>query len=242
MKPHLMFTGLILAGVLAQPAAVMAGSVGLARFQDERPSQEEPASTDPAAETDDPAPPQEAEDPGRTTAGASVSSTGTGVGVTSRRDRFFFGGGIGLGFGDIKYVEIWPLFGYNFNPKVRGGMSLIYRYRKDERFPDSTSTTDYGGSLFVDYFPVPRFFLRGEVRASGVGDARIVDPDPGRFQEGDFREERFEETAVPIAEPKHDRAGHRAGYDGAERSLKDVLPRQSGIRGKEFEEAFQLVE
>jgi hypothetical protein len=162
MKPHLMFTGLILAGVLAQPVAVMAGSVGLARFQDERPSQEEPDSTDPAAETDDPAPPQEAEDPGRTTAGASVSSTGTGVGVTSRRDKFFFGGGIGLGFGDIKFVEIWPLFGYNFNPKVRGGMSLIYRYRKDDRIPDSTSTTDYGGSLFVDYFPVPRFFLRGE--------------------------------------------------------------------------------
>jgi hypothetical protein len=162
MKSHLMFTGLILAGVLAQPVAVMAGSVGLARFQDDQSPQEEPDSDESAPETEDPAQPQETAEPGRTTAGASVSSSGPGVGVTTRRDRFFFGGGIGLGFGDIKFVEIWPLFGYNFNPKVRGGMTLIYRYRKDERIPDSTSTTDYGGSLFVDYFPVQRIFLRAE--------------------------------------------------------------------------------
>ena len=118
--------------------------------------------TQPTLAQEEPTPPDETGEKGRTTAGASASSSGTGVGVTTRRDKFFYGGGVGLGFGDIRYVEIWPLFGYNFNPKVRGGMTLIYRYRKDDRVDESVSTTDYGGSLFVDYFPMPRFFLRGE--------------------------------------------------------------------------------
>ncbi len=134
MKSTLIVAGLVLAGSLAQPV--------------------------PAGESSPS--PTETGEPGRTEASASVSSSESGVGVTSRRDKFFFGGGIGLGFGDIKYVEVWPLFGYNFHPKVRGGLTLTYRYRKDERFPQEPSTSDYGGSLFADYFPVPRFFLRGE--------------------------------------------------------------------------------
>ena len=84
------------------------------------------------------------------------------MGVSSRRENFFFGGGVGLGFGSVDFIEIWPLFGYNFTPKVRGGLTLTYRYRKDSRYQESVSTNDYGGSVFVDYFPVHRFFVRGE--------------------------------------------------------------------------------
>ena len=96
--------------------------------------------TQPTLAQEEPTPPDETGEKGRTTAGASASSSGTGVGVTTRRDKFFYGGGVGLGFGDIRYVEIWPLFGYNFNPQVRGGMTLIYRYRKDDRVDESVST------------------------------------------------------------------------------------------------------
>jgi len=162
VKPHLMLSILALSGMLLQPGPLLAAPSWEESSQENQAPQEDPEATDPADEIDEPAPPTETAEPGRTTAGASVSSSGSGVGVTSRRDKFFFGGGVGLGFGDIKFVEIWPLFGYNFNPKVRGGISLIYRYRKDERVPDSVSTSDYGGSLFVDYFLVQRFFLRGE--------------------------------------------------------------------------------
>jgi len=152
MKTNMILACLVLVVGLAQPVPTQADLASL----------EKPDDPAPAQDQEEPSSPEETGEPGRTTAGASVSSSGSGVGVTSRRDRFFFGGGVGLSFGDIKFVEIWPLFGYNFNPKVRGGMTLTYRYRKDERFPDNPSTTDYGASLFVDYFPVPRFFLRGE--------------------------------------------------------------------------------
>jgi hypothetical protein len=162
MKTDLMLMSLILAAGLVSTAQAGPGELSREWLMQE-PTQEKdnPGST-PPAQPEEGAPPADSEEPGPTTAGASVSSTGTGVGVTTRRDRFFYGGGLGLGFGDIKFVEVWPLFGYNFTPKVRGGITLIFRYRKDDRFPDSTSTTDYGGSLFVDYFPLPKFFIRGE--------------------------------------------------------------------------------
>ena len=40
----------------------------------------------------------------------------------SVKDKFFYGGGLGLSFGDVDYVEIAPLVGYRFLPKLDGGV------------------------------------------------------------------------------------------------------------------------
>ena len=78
------------------------------------------------------------------------------------KQNWFYGGGIGLGLGDVDYFEISPLVGYNINPRTAIGVSLLYRYRKDNRFEDSQSTNDYGSTLFGRYFVIPRVYIQAE--------------------------------------------------------------------------------
>jgi hypothetical protein len=77
------------------------------------------------------------------------------------KNTMFFGGGVGLGFGDVDYVSLEPLVGWRVHPKVALGVSPMYRWTNDSRYPDSVSTTDYGIRAFAQYYPVPTFF--GEV-------------------------------------------------------------------------------
>jgi hypothetical protein len=78
------------------------------------------------------------------------------------QDRLWFGGNVGLGFGDVQYVDVSPIVGYSFTEKLHGGVSLTYRYRKDKRFVDDISTSDYGGSLFARYRVTRPIFLQAE--------------------------------------------------------------------------------
>lgn len=74
------------------------------------------------------------------------------------KDRMFFGGGLGFGFGDVDFVSVEPLVGFRLHPKVSVGTSFLYRYVSDSRFPDDIHTNDYGARAFVQFFPVPNFF------------------------------------------------------------------------------------
>jgi hypothetical protein len=76
----------------------------------------------------------------------------------SWHDRMFFGGGMGLGFGDVDFVSIEPLFGVHLSPQFTVGGSLIYRWTSDDRYAESVNFNDYGARAFVQYFPVPVFF------------------------------------------------------------------------------------
>lgn len=63
-------------------------------------------------------------------------------------DKLYFGGGVGLSFGDVDYVEISPLVGYQLNPRVSFGLGAFYRWASDDRYSPSVDTSDYGGSVF----------------------------------------------------------------------------------------------
>jgi hypothetical protein len=78
-------------------------------------------------------------------------------------DNLFFGGGVGLAFGDVTYIELAPLLGYRVAPQASVGASLIYRYRNDDRYPESFSTSDYGGSVFGRYHVYQPLFLHAEL-------------------------------------------------------------------------------
>jgi hypothetical protein len=113
-----------------------------------------------------------AEDPGDqmgTTVG-SVDSGSTGIADDSLvrfapagPNRWFFGGGVGLGFGDVDFVEVWPTLGVWVDPKVALGGSLIYRHRRDSRPPETVTTSDYGGSVFGRYLVWDPLYLHAEV-------------------------------------------------------------------------------
>jgi hypothetical protein len=78
-------------------------------------------------------------------------------------DNLFFGGGVGVAFGDVTYFELAPLLGYRVAPQASVGASLIYRYRNDDRYRESFSTSDYGGSLFGRYHVYQPLFLHAEI-------------------------------------------------------------------------------
>jgi len=77
--------------------------------------------------------------------------------------RVFYGGGIGVGFGDTTYFSLSPLIGYRVDDRLSVGGSLIYRYRSDDRFGRDLSTNDYGASVFARYTVAGPFFVQGEL-------------------------------------------------------------------------------
>jgi len=82
--------------------------------------------------------------------------------TTGLQPKLFYGGGFGLGFGDVDYYEIWPLVGINLTPALGVGVQFLYRHRKDKRYQQTLTTDDYGTTLFGRYrFPGP-FYLEAE--------------------------------------------------------------------------------
>ena len=75
---------------------------------------------------------------------------------------WFYGGGIGLGFGDVDWIELYPLIGYRVNRQLSLGAGITWRYLNDDRFAGSPSTTDYGGNLFARFHVTPQWFLEAD--------------------------------------------------------------------------------
>jgi hypothetical protein len=83
-------------------------------------------------------------------------------GAKGSGNHWWFGGGLGLAFGDVTFVSVEPVIGYSFSPKLSAGGRLIFRYRKDDRFGPEISPNDYGEGLFVRYMVSRPFFVQGE--------------------------------------------------------------------------------
>jgi hypothetical protein len=84
--------------------------------------------------------------------GATMSSAGN----------VFFGGYVGVSYGDIEYIEVAPLVGYRFTPNFGAGLGLLYRYRRDTRGANDLTATDYGGNLFARYYLFSGLFAQAE--------------------------------------------------------------------------------
>lgn len=65
--------------------------------------------------------------------------------------RWWFGGGIGLGFGDRDFFEVSGVVGYQATSRFTPGARLTYRNREISRSGSKFTTDDYGGSLFARY-------------------------------------------------------------------------------------------
>ena len=77
---------------------------------------------------------------------------------SSVRDRFFFGGGVGLAFGSVDYLEIAPLVGFKVAPRLDLGVQPFYRWTNDGRYGTSVEYTDYGARLFARVRIISNFF------------------------------------------------------------------------------------
>jgi hypothetical protein len=79
----------------------------------------------------------------------------------SLRDKIYFGGNIGLAFGDITQIEIEPYVGYRFTPRFSAGLGGSYKFYKNSQYQLSYRTSIYGGNLFTKYTIVRDFPSKG---------------------------------------------------------------------------------
>lgn len=75
-------------------------------------------------------------------------------------DKIYIGGNLGLGFGDITYVDVSPIVGYRITERFSSGAGLTYLYFKDTRFDYQASTI--GWSIFSRYNLSEQIFLHAE--------------------------------------------------------------------------------
>ncbi|MDH3629134.1 MAG: hypothetical protein OEV00_12220 [Acidobacteriota bacterium] len=110
---------------------------------------------------------------------ALLSVSGAGAGEVT--DRMWFGGGIGVGFGDVDFVTLEPNVGFSATDKLSVGLGLIYRYSDDQRFDPDLTTHDFGSNLFARYTIAPSFF--GQVEYEYLDyEFRFFDGSEGRDQ------------------------------------------------------------
>ncbi len=102
---------------------------------------------------------------------------------SSFRDRVFFGGNLGLAFGDVTFVEVAPLVGYRVTDKLSTGVQIQYRYRNDKRFSQDLEASDYGFNLFARYNLASPFFLQAEYEYLNFEFITLT-PDRNTFREG----------------------------------------------------------
>ena len=77
-------------------------------------------------------------------------------------DRLYYGGNVGLSFGDVDYIDVSPYLGVDLGHNLSSGLGVFYRHRSDDRYDPSLNTSDYGGAVFVRYRLTPQLFLHGE--------------------------------------------------------------------------------
>jgi len=110
----------------------------------------------PAAPSAPAAPPAPAESPAQA---APPAAAKTGV------KRIYYGGSIGLIFGDYTSVSVEPMVGYNFTPKFSAGGRVSYEYVRDHRYTETHSSHNYGFGTFGRYRFIPELYGHAEFAA-----------------------------------------------------------------------------
>lgn len=85
-------------------------------------------------------------------------------------DRLLFGGGLGLQFGTLTFIDISPVVGYRLTERLEAGVGFSYKYYsyKDFYFDPVTGLKDdlkshmIGGSVYTRYHIFENIFLHAE--------------------------------------------------------------------------------
>lgn len=78
--------------------------------------------------------------------------------------RYYYGGSLGMTFGDYSRFSVTPLVGYKISPELSAGIELEYEYIKDKRYSSTLESHNYGGSLFSQYRFIPELYVHTEFK------------------------------------------------------------------------------
>ena len=90
----------------------------------------------------------------QTTPPPAAPPTETKTGPT----RVYYGGTVGVSFGDYTRFSIVPFVGYKLRPRVHVGGKVGYEYIDGDNY----NSHNYGGSLFSRFLVSPRLYAHGE--------------------------------------------------------------------------------
>ncbi len=85
-------------------------------------------------------------------------------------DRSVFGGGLGLQFGTLTFIDISPMIGYRITDRLETGIGLTYKYYKYNDFYTDQTTGQkvdlksdmYGASIYTRYHILENVFAHVE--------------------------------------------------------------------------------
>jgi hypothetical protein len=82
------------------------------------------------------------------------------------KDRLFYGGSLGLQFGNLTLIDVSPMIGYKITPKVGVGVSPTYKYYGYKYNYGGYSINEkaniFGGSIFGRVIIYQNFFAHAE--------------------------------------------------------------------------------
>jgi hypothetical protein len=76
--------------------------------------------------------------------------------------KVFYGGTLGLSFGDYFRLAVTPMVGYKLSPRVSLGLKVQYEYTVDSRYAQEVTSHNYGGSVFARYRIHPKVYVHAE--------------------------------------------------------------------------------
>jgi len=79
-----------------------------------------------------------------------------------KQQKVYYGGTLGMSFGNYFRISVEPLVGYKINPKFSVGGKIRYEYIKDTRYSTTVTAHNYGGSLFTRYRVIPQIYFHAE--------------------------------------------------------------------------------
>jgi hypothetical protein len=82
--------------------------------------------------------------------------------VKPAEQKVFFGGTVGLNFGNYFRVRVAPMVGYKITPKLSAGVKAGYEYIRDDRYIRKVTSHNYGGSIFSRLAIHPRLQAHAE--------------------------------------------------------------------------------
>ncbi|WP_123848794.1 hypothetical protein [Chitinophaga lutea] len=95
------------------------------------------------------------------------------------------GGALGVAFGDYTFVNISPMIGYRFSPKIAAGVNINAQYSSGKSYGYNNNViarnnyTMFGGGLWGRFYPFEQFFIHAQPEYNAIS-AKITEYEPRR--------------------------------------------------------------
>ena len=87
-------------------------------------------------------------------------------------ENIYYGGNLGLSFGNITYIDISPMIGYQVSDYYSAGVTFTYQYFNDKRIDISGNVI--GGGIFNRFHITEEFFLHAEYQNLSYSELNAI--------------------------------------------------------------------